>query len=284
MKIYFIGSHSSGKSTCARYVSDKYKLPMITEVARAILSEKELQLDTLRSNLDVVDEYQNSIFYRQLAEEKKYNSFVSDRSFDCLAYSAQHSRIFSKLMKDPEFEQYIAKLKESDSIIFFVRPSKATLKPDGVREALNWDGVVAIDAMVKVLIQMFDLRHFTINTDNMQERTQLIDNVLSLTTQLNSSKINNYKDPQDLLKLFSKKTNEFNSTDSAPDPDPLDGIKDFPKIGTYSVEKVEQLKNELSSIFSDPSNKHVNIRKPTIYSSAVYDGIIKRDDNETKIK
>ncbi len=69
MKVYFIGSHSSGKTTLARYVKDKYRLPMITEVARAILSEKELHLDSLRTNLDVVDDYQSQIFWRQLEEE-----------------------------------------------------------------------------------------------------------------------------------------------------------------------------------------------------------------------
>ena len=180
MKVYMIGAHSSGKTTLARYVSEIYKLPMITEVARQILSEKELHLDSLRSNLDLVDNYQESIFYRQLEEEKKYNSYVSDRSIDCLAYAAQHSRILSKLLATDELREYLSVLKAPDSILFFVRPCKATLREDGVRESLNWDGVVAIDSMIKFLLQMFDLKHFSINTDNMQERAKLIDSILSL--------------------------------------------------------------------------------------------------------
>ena len=99
MKVYFIGSHSTGKTTCARYVSETYNVPMITEVARMILSEKELHLDSLRTNLDVVDDYQSKIFSRQVEQESKFDSFVSDRSFDCLAYAAQHSRILPKLLK-----------------------------------------------------------------------------------------------------------------------------------------------------------------------------------------
>jgi len=43
MRVYFSGCHGSGKSTLARCVSEHYKLPMITEVARQVLSEKELQ-------------------------------------------------------------------------------------------------------------------------------------------------------------------------------------------------------------------------------------------------
>jgi len=180
MKVYFVGAHSTGKTTCARYVSDKYKLPMITEVARAVLSEKEWQLDNLRHDMDKVDLYQKEVFMRQMQEETKYASFVSDRSFDGLAYAAQHSRLLPTLMDPGTLTSYINNLKAPDSFIFFVRPCKATLKADGVREAINWDGVVAIDAMVKFMLQMWELRYFQIPIENMQERIQIIDNVLSL--------------------------------------------------------------------------------------------------------
>lgn len=181
MKVYFVGSHSTGKTTLARYVSESYGLPMITEVARAVLSEKELHLDTLRTNLKVVNEYQQDIFFRQINEELKQEDFVSDRSFDCLAYAAQHSQILNPVLFNIKANtSYIDKLKKDDSIIFFVRPSKATMKEDGVRESLNWDGIVAIDAMVKFMLEMWDIRHFQISVDNMQERVKLIDSVLSL--------------------------------------------------------------------------------------------------------
>lgn len=180
MRVYFVGSHSTGKTTCARYVSERYEIPMITEVARAVLSEKELHLDSLRYNMDLVDDYQKSIFFRQLSEEEKHTNFVSDRSFDCLAYAAQHTRILSQLVLDKATAPYIQKLKEPDSFIFFVRPSRATLKADGVRESLTWDGVVAIDAMIKFMLVLWEIPHFQINMDNMQERVQLIDSVLSI--------------------------------------------------------------------------------------------------------
>ena len=70
-------------------------------------------------------------------------------------------------------------LKKKDVFLFFVRPSKVTMKDDGVRETLNWDGMVAIDAQIKFIIQMFGLRYFQISADSMQERAQLIDAVLS---------------------------------------------------------------------------------------------------------
>lgn len=180
MRVYFVGSHSTGKTTCARYVSEKWHLPMITEVARAVLSEKELRLDSLRYDMNLVDDYQNAIFTRQLEEEKKQSIFVSDRSFDCLAYAAQHTRILPKLINSTVLNDYIKTLRSSEAFIFFVRPSKATLKDDGVRETINWDGIVAIDAMVKFMLEMWNLRYFQINMDNMQERVHLIDAVLGL--------------------------------------------------------------------------------------------------------
>lgn len=182
MKVYFTGCHGSGKTTLCHYVAKKYKLPMITEVARTILSEKELQIDSLRCDIDTVNDYQSSIFYRQLLEESKSESFVSDRSIiDNLAYAAQHSNVLPKLLSSVELQPNLASLKDPKSILFFVRPSQATLRADGVREVINWDGAVAIDAQVKLLYEMFGIRYFQIDTANMQERIRLIDSVISLT-------------------------------------------------------------------------------------------------------
>ncbi len=180
MKIYITGAHSQGKTTLARYISKKYNIPMITEAARAILSEKELQIDNLRHDLDVVDDYQKSIFERQIIEEGKLESFVSDRSFDFLAYAAQYTRILPDLLNSDILKKYIESLKNKDCILFFVRPSKATMKEDGVREALSWDGVVSIDSQLKFMMEMWQLRYFQINFDNMQERVRFVDSILSL--------------------------------------------------------------------------------------------------------
>lgn len=181
MKIYFIGSHACGKSTLARYVSQAYQLPMISETARMILSEEELHIDTLRSDIHATNDYQKQVYFRQIQEEEKYPSFVSDRCLiDVLAYSAQHTYILPELLYHPDITTYLEKLRDPDTYTFFVRPSKVTLKSDGVRETLVWDGIVAIDAQIKLLLQMWQLRFFQISMDNMQERVQLISAVLSL--------------------------------------------------------------------------------------------------------
>jgi predicted ATPase len=181
MRVYLSGSHGVGKSTLARYVSNKYSLPMLTEAARMVLSERELQIDTLRYDMDVVDSYQKAVYCRQLDEEAKMDNFVADRCvIDNLAYSATHSRIFRDLFDTSDLLANVEILRKPDSVIFFVRPSEATLHQDGVRERINWDGVVTIDAQIKLLFEIYNIRYFQIDTESMQERVKIIESVLSL--------------------------------------------------------------------------------------------------------
>lgn len=181
MKIYYTGAHASGKSTLARYTSQKYNLPMLTEAARMVLSEWELNVDSLRSDIAVVDAYQSAVFDRQLVEEAKLASFVADRSLiDSIAYAAQHSTITNQLVNKSEFHKYIEAMCKPNTMVFFVRPSIATMKADGVREQLNWDAVITIDAMLKLLLEMYSIRYHQINTSNMQERIRIVDSIISL--------------------------------------------------------------------------------------------------------
>jgi len=181
LKIYFSGSTSCGKSTLARYVSETYDIPLISETARMILSEQELQIDELRTDLVAINKFQNDVFQRQLLEEKKYDAFVSDRSLiDVIAYSAAYTEMLTDLLSYEGLEEYLEELRSS--LIFFVRPSKATLKADGVRGTINWDEIIAIDAIIKTLYDMSRVRYIQINSSSIQERTRLINNILALIT------------------------------------------------------------------------------------------------------
>src|SRR6478672_5721139 len=108
MRVYFVGSHATGNTTMTRYVSRRYGLPMITEVARAVLAELETSLDALRTDVDLVAEYQRRVFERQVQVEKMQGSgFVSDRAFDNLAYAAEHTLIFADLINSPTYREYM---------------------------------------------------------------------------------------------------------------------------------------------------------------------------------
>lgn len=178
-RIYFVGAHATGKTTMARYVSERYHLPLISEVARAVLAEMEISLDQIRSNLDTVNRYQFEVFRRQIREERLAGSgFVSDRAFCNLAYAADHSTIMADLVRDPTLAAYMKWVGEG--LVFFVRPHPDLVQADGVRAGLRWEDVVRVDGMVKLLLEMYGIPYVTIATLPQQERARLVDELIRL--------------------------------------------------------------------------------------------------------
>jgi hypothetical protein len=177
MRVYFIGSHATGKTTLCRYVSKRYGLPMITEVARGVLAEMETSFDTLRTDVDLVGEYQERVFARQVAIEKLHDGrFVSDRAFDNLAYAAEHATTVAALMGDQRFRDYMTWV--SEGTVFFLRPHPSLLKEDGVRAGVSWDSVVRIDGMIKLLLEQHRVRYLPVESVSMQERVRAVEFVL----------------------------------------------------------------------------------------------------------
>jgi len=180
MRIYFVGSHATGKTTLCRYVSRRYNLPMISEVARAVLAEMETGFDALRTDMDLVAEYQERVFARQVAVEKLHNGhFVSDRAFDNLAYVAEHTTNAATMMNDQRFHDYMKWVREG--IVFFLRPHQSLLKEDGVRAGVSWDSVVRIDGMVKLMLEQHQISYLPLESVSMQERVRAVEFVLSRT-------------------------------------------------------------------------------------------------------
>ena len=179
VRIYMVGAHATGKTTLARWVRDRFGLPMISEVARGVLAEMEMDLDSLRSDIDAVNRYQAMVFERQIeAEGRMDGSFVSDRSFDNLAYAAHHSTITSEIAADNRLEGYMSSVL--DGIVFFLRPHPELVVADGTRAGVEWEEVVRVDGMVKLLLEMFGVPYIPIASLSMQERVRLVERVLAL--------------------------------------------------------------------------------------------------------
>ena len=177
MRIYFVGSHATGKTTLCRYVSSRYGLPMISEVARAVLAEMETDLDALRTDMELVAEYQERVFARQVAVERASDGrFVSDRAFDNLAYVAEHTTNAAAMMNDARFRDYMNWV--SQGVVFFLRPHQSLLKEDGVRAGVSWDSVVRIDGMVKLMLEQHGIGYLPIESVSMQERVRAVEFVL----------------------------------------------------------------------------------------------------------
>ena len=180
-RIYLVGAHSTGKTTLARWIRDRYGIPMISEVARGVLAEMEAQVDRLRADVDLVNRYQAEVFLRQAraeAEAERQGAFVSDRAFCNLAYAAQHGTILAEVARDPRLAAYMEGVRRG--LVFFVRPHQRLLQADGVREALDWEEVVRIDGMVKLLLEFFGVPYVPLASLSMQERQRSIETVLSL--------------------------------------------------------------------------------------------------------
>lgn len=165
----------------ARWVSRTYGLPMITEVARSVLAELETNFENLRVDMDQVTEYQKRVFQRQVATEKLQDKgFVSDRAFDNLAYAGDHTLALKSIMYGDGGKQLNDYMDwVSQGVVFFVRPHKSLLKDDGVRAGIDWESVIRIDGMVKLMLEQFGIRYLPIDTPYMQERVRAVEFVLS---------------------------------------------------------------------------------------------------------
>ena len=179
VRIYLVGAHATGKTTLARWIRDHYGLPMISEVARGVLSEMEARLDSLRTDVELVSHYQAQVFERQIEAEAAHSgSFVSDRAFCNLAYAAHHSTILAEVFGDPRLERYMTSVRRG--VVFFLRPHKELLVADGVRAGVQWEEVLRIDGMVKFMLEMFAVPYIPVASLAMQERTRLCECVLAL--------------------------------------------------------------------------------------------------------
>lgn len=76
-KIAIVGSHSCGKTSLVKALAKRIEIPIIHEIAATFIPESRAHIDT-----------QYKIMQKQIETEKKYKSFLSDRSvIDNLAYS-----------------------------------------------------------------------------------------------------------------------------------------------------------------------------------------------------
>ena len=177
MRIYFVGSHATGKTTMCRWVSKQYGLPMISEVARAVLAELEASFEAMRTDMDLVADYQRRVFTRQLDIEKLHDgAFVSDRAFDNAAYAAEHTTILGELLADRRFADYMKWV--SEGVVFFLRPHRSLLVEDGVRAGVTWESVLRIDGMVKLLLEQYEISYLPVESVSMQERVRAVQFVL----------------------------------------------------------------------------------------------------------
>lgn len=135
MKIALSGSGSTGKSTLSKIISEKYNIPMIPEFAREVA--EEMKLENIRKlTPDLSFTFQKNILNRKISEEKKYETFIADRSTADVA--AYYFRWCCRDMDEDRNKQYIENcfknLKTYDKIILLPWNS-IPVEADGFRSA-----------------------------------------------------------------------------------------------------------------------------------------------------
>lgn len=181
--IYFVGAHSTGKTTLAKWLCKTQSLSLVHEVARTLSAEMEMSIVDLRKDINVFGEFQRSVLEKQFKLECKYDGrfYVSDRAFDNLIYTAEHTLITNEVFHSKVFKDYVKHTKKG--LVFFLRPHVDLLINDGTREPVAWDDIVRLDGMVKILLEITGVPYVTINTPILQERIKTVITHVSLYKQ-----------------------------------------------------------------------------------------------------
>jgi GTPase SAR1 family protein len=130
LKIGFCGSHGTGKTTLAKHLSQILKLPLITGLMRSFWTNNGVY-DFEKLPPRIRYEFQLLSLQKQIDEESKYQSFITDRTvIDQIAYFVESSEHTQN-----ELESYISKCKfsiDSYSHIFYI-PIEFGFEPENLR-------------------------------------------------------------------------------------------------------------------------------------------------------
>ncbi len=131
MKVAFVGSFSTGKTTLAEAAAQPLDLPLLPEVAREVAA-MGFKLDK-----DATAEVETLIFLRQLRNEMTHPDFVGDRSIiDVMAYAGwvldNQPRRLENALWDACEEIAEHHLRSQYTHVFYL-PIEFAIVPDGLR-------------------------------------------------------------------------------------------------------------------------------------------------------
>lgn len=168
MKVAFVGSFSTGKTTMANLMAREWDLPLLPEAAR-LVADLGFPLD-----MTATAETETLIFLKTLRAELTHEAFVADRSlFDVLCYAdwvmAQE--------RPPRKEDHLwtesreiatLHLRSRYDHVFYL-PIEFPIVPDGLRP--DDTGFQAdIDRRIQGLLSTYDVEYHTL-TGTVEDRT-----------------------------------------------------------------------------------------------------------------
>jgi nicotinamide riboside kinase len=174
MKVTFVGSFSTGKTTLAHHFAREWDLPLLPEVAREV-AELGFPLDQ-----SATPETETLIFLKQWRAEMFHDAFVSDRSiYDVVAYADwvfDHEREHRKEdhLWDEAREIALQNLRARYDFVFYL-PIEFPIVLDGLRPddpAFQAD----IDSRMRRMLHAHDVEFHALtgSIDDRQEQVRKV--------------------------------------------------------------------------------------------------------------
>jgi nicotinamide riboside kinase len=178
VKIAFVGSFSTGKTTLANLFAREWEYPLLPEVARQVV-ELGFPLDQ-----SATAETETLIFLKQWRAEMSHERFVADRSiYDVLAYADWVMEHQDGLRKENHLwyesrEIAVFDLRARYDHVFYL-PIEFPIVLDGLRPddtAFQAD----IDRRIRHLLQTADVTFHTL-TGSVEQRREQVEKVVGAT-------------------------------------------------------------------------------------------------------
>ncbi|MGH9149294.1 MAG: AAA family ATPase [Acidimicrobiales bacterium] len=171
MKVSFVGSFSTGKTTMANLFAREWEVPLLPEAARQV-AELGFRLDK-----DANAETETLIFLKTLRAELTHPRFVADRSLvDMLAYADWVMDHKTERRKEDHLwfearEIAVLDLRARYDHVFYL-PIEFPIVLDGLRPD-DTDFQAEIDRRMRVLLETHDVEHHSL-TGSIDERAEQV--------------------------------------------------------------------------------------------------------------
>ncbi len=176
MKIGILGAQGTGKTTLAEALAKELGYPLIPEIVRGVLKDMGMSSPReLKGNPEKGKEFQMKCLYRQIAEERKHENFVSDRTtIDNAAYWMKwHAHKNPSHVNTEYYQTAWENAKKYDLLVYV--PPEIPLVDDGCRST-NKDYQEEMAWLIGVLLYVWGENYITVE-GTLEERVAQVKEV-----------------------------------------------------------------------------------------------------------
>jgi len=138
MKVAFTGAGGTGKTTLAKYLSEKWGLPYVGSVSREVMKEMQVESEDAQNAMTegALLELQLAIADRRMSSLAPHASYVTDRcALDNYIYGLRRCGSALTEQHRKTWEEQAVKDLYSHDLVFYAPNGLFTAKPDGVRQS-----------------------------------------------------------------------------------------------------------------------------------------------------